>query len=165
METWKKIKAFDYSVSSIGRVRNDSNGFILNLTLKHWGYYDVNLCKNPIRKTVRVHRLVAEAFIPKDRKRKIINHKNGIKTDNRVENLEWCTMKENSQHAIKMGLMNPPKGEDNKASKLTENEVIEIKKLLNDGVLSQYRIAKNFGVHKVTIFDIKYGNTWKHISA
>ena len=89
------------------------------------------LCKNNLIKNKQVHRLVAESFIPNTYNKPIINHINGIKTDNRVENLEWCTYSENNLHAIKTGLRLPPRGKQNKNSKIiykvdaTTNKIIE----------------------------------------
>ena len=98
MERWKKIDGYDnYSVSDMGRVRNDKKNIILK-NVKILGYVTVNLCKNGVAKKLKVHRLVAEAFIPNPNNYPIINHKNEIKDDNRVENLEWCTIKYNTNY-------------------------------------------------------------------
>lgn len=109
-EIWKPIEGFPkYKVSNLGRVK--SLGFINNLghfrkgiILKPWddgkGYLKVQLHK----KSFRVHRLVAQEFIPNPENKPQVNHKNGIKSDNRVENLEWVTNAENTQHAYDNGL-------------------------------------------------------------
>ena len=67
------------------------------------GYNIVNLWKNKKKKTIKVHRLVAEAFIPNLDNKPYINHKNAIRNDNTIQNLEWCTQKENILHAYKIG--------------------------------------------------------------
>ena len=119
MEIWKQIKNYEncYEVSNEGRVRSVDRktntalkhqtqvikkGKILKPNIKR-GYLTIVLTKENKRKTVTIHRLVAEAFIPN--KQECVNHKNAIKTDNRVENLEWCNHKENTQHASKLGLI------------------------------------------------------------
>lgn len=68
------------------------------------GYFIVTLCHNGKRSNKFIHRLIAEAFIPNEELKPVVNHKDGIKTNNIISNLEWCTIKENNQHAIAMGL-------------------------------------------------------------
>lgn len=97
------IKDFpDYYVTDIGDVysRKGKLGRFkkLKLSQHHTGYLVVNVCKSK-SKLNRVHRLVAEAFIPNPENKRTVNHKNGIKTDNKIENLEWATDSENNQHS------------------------------------------------------------------
>lgn len=95
-EVWKEIKGFEaYQVSNLGNVRSCR---ILAQGIQSKGYPNVSLCTNGKRKTINVHRLVAVTFIPDPEGLNIVNHKNEDKTDNRVENLEWCTQQENVRY-------------------------------------------------------------------
>lgn len=110
IEEWKDIKQFDgvYQISNFGRIRrakesvgrgssNTHVGKILKTTLDYKGYVRWDLSHRKLR--IRVHRLVAEAFIPNPYNKPFVNHLNGIKNDNRAENLEWCTTDENNEHS------------------------------------------------------------------
>ena len=99
-EEWRKIKGFEnYYVSNLGRVKN-SKGKILKSRKerKNVEYIRVGLYKNGKLKNIPVHRLVALMFIPNPKNKPVVNHKNEIKHDNRVENLEWVTLKENQNY-------------------------------------------------------------------
>lgn len=108
-EVWRDVVGFEglYKISNKGNVysveRKDSigrkrGGFTLKARTKKRGYLDVNLCKNGVLKRKLIHRLVAQAFIPNPNNFLEINHKDENKTNNRVENLEWCTRKYNNNH-------------------------------------------------------------------
>jgi hypothetical protein len=105
-----------------------------------------------------VHRLVADAFIDNPNMKPVVNHINGIKHDNRVENLEWCTQYENDLHAKITGLLNPPKGENHPLSKLTNEDVIHIRESKQNGC----ELAKKFNVPRSTITKIRKHYAWKH---
>ncbi len=106
-----------YMVSNIGRVKslpksNNDSERILKTYVNSFGYNPVALCINSICKKYKIHRLVAAAFIPNPENKKYVNHINGIKTDNRVENLEWCTSAENNIHALNTELRKMPSGKN-----------------------------------------------------
>ena len=112
-EIWKDVKGYEgkYQVSNLGRIKsikfkNGNQEKILKLT-DCKGYKIIRLCKDGIVKSFKVHRLVAQAFIPNYNNMPIINHINGIKNDNNVENLEWCTYSHNETEAHRMGLKKP----------------------------------------------------------
>lgn len=105
MEIWKTIIEYpNYEVSSEGRIRNTKTGRVLKFGKTKTGYLQVVLYKDRKAKYFKVHRLVASIFIPNPENKPQVNHINGIKTDNRVENLEWSTNSENQKHAYRTGL-------------------------------------------------------------
>lgn len=99
-EQWKDIPGFEglYQISDLGRVFSVRRGKLRKLNNTGRGYMQVMLSKEGRREYPLVHRLVAETFIPNPENKPHINHINGNKSDNRVENLEWCTMSENLCH-------------------------------------------------------------------
>ncbi len=107
---WKKIVykgiTTDYSISDKGEVRKDTNNYMMKLQIQQ-GYCHVTLQINKKPKRFRVHRLVAEAFIPNPESKPYVNHIDGNRTNNEVSNLEWVTPQENTRHAIDTGLMSP----------------------------------------------------------
>lgn len=115
MESWKKINDFEnYSVSTDGEIRNDTTGRILKKHHDKHGYELVRLSKNGRLKTFRVHRLVAVAFLPNTYNLPCVDHINTVRDDNRVENLRWCTQKENCNNKLsKEKYSNSMKGENN----------------------------------------------------
>lgn len=114
-EIWKDVKGYEnkYQVSNLGNVRSlnyHREGHIQNLKLKQdkGGYVTVGLCKNSVVKWKKVHRLVCKSFIPNPNNKSQVNHKDGDKTNNHVNNLEWSTASENTQHAFDNALIQPP---------------------------------------------------------
>lgn len=174
-EVWRAVPGFDgkYEVSSLGRVRSVDRrvhsrggyqfrpGVVLSQMTDTYGYLQVPMHLPPRRWTMKVHRCVALAFIPNPNGKPQINHIDGDKRNNRVENLEWVTAKEHGLHSAKMKLR--PMGNNNGSAKLTESDVPDIRRLLADGV-SLKKIGLLYGVSDYAIFCIKHGRTWSHIT-
>ena len=98
-EIWKKVQGFDnYEVSNLGRVRNVNTGLIKKQRMTHNGYMIVDLKHSGIKSTKYVHRLVAQSFIPNQNNKPCINHKDENKTNNEINNLEWCNVSYNNSY-------------------------------------------------------------------
>ena len=168
LEVWKDIKDYEgiYQVSNFGNVKSLGNEFsrkerLLKLSPQSKGYLTVVLQKNSTRRMVLVHRLVAHYFIPNIDNKPQVNHINGIKTDNRVENLEWVLHRENLDHAIKNNLV--LKGEKNRNSKLKDVDVIKIHSLLQKGITTK-ELSETYNVSYSTIDGIRTNRYWKHLN-
>lgn len=124
------------------------------------GYLLVHLCKNGKRTALYVHQIIAELFVPNPKNLPIVNHKNGKKSECYASNLEWTTYTENNIHAYNTGLRLC--GEKQYNAKLTEKDVIEIRK---NGKYDTFKnIAKKYNVTGTTIRSILIGKTWNHTS-
>ena len=164
MEYFKIANLENFEISKSGVIRNCNTLKIKSQYISSTGYYMISVSKNNKSKSYRVHRLLAETFIPKNNEFQIfVNHIDGNKLNNCLENLEWCTHLENMQHAFKNGLANNS-NEKNGMSKLTSKDVAIIKTMLKNGI-SQYKIAKKFNVSRSAILKIKLGKTWSNIVA
>ena len=110
MEIWKEIEGFDGKllVSNRGRIKSElRNGTILKSQVDAKGYHRVRVTVNRVKRTLKVHREVAKAFIPNPRGLPQVNHIDGNKSNNSVDNLEWVTPSENTRHAVGTGLFLP----------------------------------------------------------
>jgi len=157
-EKWKDIKGYEghYQISSNGNVKSlkFNKNRILKSPENRKGYLIVGLFKNGTGKIQRVQRLVAKHFIPNPDNKLCVNHKNGIKTNNRVENLEWVTNQENITHAIENGLY---------PTKINCEIAKEIRELYATKSYSQRKVASKYNLSHTTICEIVNYKTWKHV--
>ncbi len=170
-EEWRPCYGGFYAVSNMGRVRRAVGGMstfagrVLSPRVLRCGYLQVNLSRHgTVRKQECVHVLVAEAFLGPRPAGMQVNHKNGIKTDARLENLEYVTRSENMKHALSMGLIAPRKGERQAMAKLTEDKVREIRVLRATTRMSQRAIGDRFGVCGTVVCRILSGALWGHVA-
>lgn len=176
-ELWKDIEGYKglYQVSNLGRIKRLETTLlykgkyprnwkekILTQNTNNAGYKKCHLSKDGKAKTPSVHRLVALAFIENVLVLPCVNHLDGNKENNSADNLEWCSYKENTKHAIESGLMGVD-GFENPSAKLDINEVNRIKRLYRTGKFSQRKLSIVFGVSQNTIKNVVKGNTYKNV--
>jgi hypothetical protein len=154
MEKWLDIVGYEgkYKVSDNGRIKSyltSKKGILRKISDNGYGYMFLALCKNGVKKKHRVHRLVTMAFIPNLENKPCINHINGIKSDNSVQNLEWCTHSANNKHAYEKGLNNTIGNKH--ASFVTANEIRRKKATTK---ISQRELAKQFCICESSISKI-----------
>lgn len=156
----KYILKYDYYAREDGTIYSGVSNKVLTTHLDKDGYCKVRLVSLDGRHTYSVHRLILENFKPVENMDKLqVNHIDGDKTNNSLNNLEWCTCSENILHAHRIGLKNQS-GERNNASKLKEKDVLEIIDLLLSKKYTQKEIGKRYGVSEQAIGDIKNHRRW-----
>lgn len=170
-EIWKDVKDYEgiYQVSNFGRVKSldriDCKGQhrkekIISQAFDEDGYLIGNLSKDRKRKSVRWHRVIYQSFHPIANLSLQINHKNGIKTDNAIENLEWCTNHENVLHAIQTNLRKPINGDKNTFAALSNSQVLEI----FHSTKTDRQLSKDYNVGILCIRRIKNGMQWGSVT-
>lgn len=175
---FKQIKDFpNYFISKCGKVLSTKNRkkIILKTGITKDGYLYVNLCKNKKVKLYTIHRLVAETFIINQENKSQVNHKNGIKTNNNVKNLEWCTQSENTKHSFRILKRKPTRYWKNKTGKLhhTSIKIKQIDKNTNNLIKvwdSMMDVKRELGIHNSNISDVcrnkqktAGGFTWEYL--
>ena len=177
-EVWKDLKGYEgyYQVSSMGRVRTldrvirksdgttqKRRGKISKLGSDKNNYNTINLWKDGKATFSRVCRLVAQTFLENPENKPTVNHKNGVRNDDRVSNLEWMTYSENSQHSFDTGLQENLKGEEHHFAKLSEEDVVFIRESYKCKKYNQMELSKMFNVGQVQISRIIHHKRWKHV--
>jgi hypothetical protein len=170
-EIWVNIPHIDgLIVSSLGRVYEliriingiKKGGYMCNIYTDKTGYKVLAIRRNNKNLFYKVHRLIAMGFIPNPENKPIINHINGVKGDNRVENIEWATYSENIKHAHITGL-NKRIGDTHTWAKLNSSIVIKIREEYSLGGVTMKSLGIKYSVSYGTIQAIIRGKNWKHI--
>lgn len=167
----KEIDEMDgnYFIDECGNVtsrpRQGAFGKSLKQQKSQYGYFRVILYKDRKAIAKTIHRLVATAFLSNPDNLPQINHKDGNKENNHVSNLEWCTSSYNIRHAFRMGLSksHTPKGADHPLSKLTDEKVVEMRRLRTEKKLTQKELSEIFGVSPGVVQAVVNRKAWKHI--
>lgn len=164
---WRDIyvesKLTHYQISDIGLVKNNLTNKLLEGSHDSRGYKIVSIYANGKMYSIKVHRLVAQAFIPNPDNKPTVNHRDGNKDNNKVSNLEWATHKENIDHAIETGLRNL-RGTNASSNIYSEEVVHKVCELFEKGMTCK-NISKILNVNINLPRRILYANKWKHISS
>ena len=160
----KKIADFEYEVDKEGKIYRIGNDKEKYQATNRDGYKVAALYKDNKSTAKTVHRLVALAFLPNPENKPCVNHIDGDKTNNKLENLEWVTYSENTIHSFRNGLQIPAKGEDCPVAKFTNDQIHEICKLMQDG-LRNIEIIEKLGVPKTLLKNIRNGTSWESIKS
>lgn len=163
-ERWRPYRDGEYEVSDMGVVRRVRTGHVPNPRPGKVGYPVVMI--HPAKRLHYVHHMVAEAFLGPRPDGMQINHINGIKTDNRLCNLEYVTPSENMRHAYRIGLhrAHPSLGERHGCAKLTEGAVRDIRVSVNERGIRSHVLAAKYGVSRSMVSRIASGKAWRHVA-
>ena len=163
-EVWKDINGYEgiYSISNKGNVWSHKSKKMLKPYIEKKGYHSIKLGSYE-RKAFKVHRLVAIHFVKNDDNYDQVNHMDGDKNNNRFDNLEWCDCGFNVRHALKTGLRIPRNGSNINTCKLSEENVLSIRKEYAAGNISQRKLAEKYGVVQTTIKSIVNNKSWKQM--
>ncbi len=162
----KQFRDTPYYVTENGEVYSNFNGQLKKRkpVIDKYGYYKLTMYHNRKKFDMKVHRLVAICFIPNPNDLPMVEHLDDNKLNNHVSNLEWVTDRENKNRAIKSGLF--PRGENNHKSKLTEQDIIWIKKhyVKRHPNYNSEKLSQKFNVSRQTICRIVNNQLWKHLN-
>jgi len=161
-EKWKEVQGYEgrYMISASGKVFSFLTNKYRKPVFNHRGYYFMRLSDSEHKyKTNYIHKMVARAFIPNSENKPQVNHIDGNKTNNLIDNLEWCTNDENMAHAKANGLIKPHKGKEHWHCRLTEEQAKDIKYSL----MSTKELMKEYRASYSMVYGIKSGKRWKHI--
>jgi hypothetical protein len=175
-DVWRPIANWPYEVTKDGQVRRKENKHICLVADHPSGYRRVKLWANGKTNGYPIHRLVYAAWVGPIAPGMQINHLNGIKSDNRIENLEMCTPQENVEHSVRTGLLprgdrhhfvkrpeTIPRGTNHHASKLTDELALQIY-LEGAGVKNLNQLAAKYGMSWGAIYSLMNGKTWRHVT-
>lgn len=152
----------DYYGTEDGRIYSKKKNKFLSTRLNNRGYLLVNLSIDGKCKTFSVHRLIAKVFIDNPKNSTEINHKNGIKTDNNIQNLEWVSPTENHRHAVEHNLFIQARGKQTKHGHFSVDDIKKIRELYENNT-SQYKLANLFGVTRSAIQQIVQRKTYVYV--
>jgi len=155
----RRFRDTKYLVTEDGKVWSEHTNRFLKPCNNH-GYQNISLGGGTKNKRF-IHRMVAECYIPNPNNYEEVNHINNNRSDNRVENLEWCTTQMNTEHTRKQGRNS--KGENHVHSKVTEDQVREIRAIYSRKEMSQAKLGEKYGLCQQTVCDIVNNILWRHV--
>lgn len=150
-------------ITKCGKVYSNKSGKMRELSQSvQWKYLAVSVWVEGVPTSRHVHRLLALTFIPNPEGKEEVNHKDGDKLNNDLDNLEWVSKKGNAEHAQEMGLVPAMVGEKNGRALLTEEQVIDIYKNLLDGSPNT-EMSRKYGITPSTVLSIKKRKNWYYL--